>query len=200
MIAASLRVLPFVLAAAGLVQNNSIDGGQQAAPQPVQSAPALSRSQAPETKASPEKSELKKSYAVIVQSSSTNSRPYKVFIFKDGSATAQIGGGGSLLHPQGPREQQFAAGAIDVKELRHLLREVADVSKIPTGGCAKSVSFGTKTQISYAGKTSGDLQCIREGAAGGDDSKLQAGQNLAKFVQTTLAQLKINTSRLSSGP
>ena len=77
-----------------------------------------------------------------------------------------------------------------------LLTEIGDVSKIPTGGCAKSVSFGTRTQITYAGKTSGDLQCIRQQASDGDQAPLRAYEDLGRFVQTTLGQLKINDRRI----
>ena len=139
-------------------------------------------------------------FATIIQSGSTNSRPYKVFLHSDGSATVQLlEGSSSALHPQAapPRPQHVAAGTIDTKTLRQLLEQVADVSKIPVGVCPKSVSFGTRTQIVYAGKTSGDLQCIRAGASsGGDSAKLQAGQALSKFVQETLGRLKINASPL----
>ena len=143
-------------------------------------------------------------FATIIQSGSTNSRPYKVFIHSDGSATVQLlEGSSSALHPQAapPREQYVAAGTIDTKTLRQLLEQVADVSQIPVGFCAKSVSFGTRTQISYAGKTSGDLQCIKaDTSPDADSAKLQASQALGKFVRDTLSNLKINASRLAPGP
>jgi hypothetical protein len=82
--------------------------------------------------------------------------------------------------------------------LRRLLTEIGDVSRIPTGSCAKSVSFGTRTQINYAAKTSGDLQCIRQRASGVDQAPLQASEALRAFVQKTLGQLKINDSRIRS--
>jgi hypothetical protein len=82
--------------------------------------------------------------------------------------------------------------------MRRLLAEIGDVGKIPTGGCAKSASFGTRTQITYAGKTSGDLQCVRQQATGGDEAPLQASKELSKLVQTTLSQLKVNDRRISS--
>jgi hypothetical protein len=82
--------------------------------------------------------------------------------------------------------------------LRRLLTGIGDVSRIPTGVCPKSVSFGTRTQIEYAGKTSGDLQCIRQQASGGDQALLQASEDLGRFVRTTLSQLKIDDRRVSS--
>src|SRR5580658_5113575 len=78
------------------------------------------------------------------------------------------------------------------------IAEIGDVSKIPTGGCAKSASFGTHTQITYGSKTSGDLQCIRQQAPDGDHAPLQASEDLGRFVQKTLGQLKINDRRIGS--
>jgi hypothetical protein len=126
----------------------------------------------------------------IIQSGSTNTLPYKVVVRDDGSATAEIGGTSS------PRLQQFPPGTIETKALLRLLARIADVSKIPTGNCPKSVSFGTRTEISYAGKTSGDLQCIRKDASGRDQVDLPAGEELAGFVRMTLRQLNINAVRL----
>ena len=119
-------------------------------------------------------------------------------ILEDGSAIAQIGGAISALRTEPSRSQQFPSGAIDTKTLRRPLIEIGDVSKIPTGGCAKSVSFGTRTQITYASKTSGDLQCIRQQASDGDQAPLQASEDLGRFVQKTLGQLKINDRRIGS--
>jgi len=130
--------------------------------------------------------------ATIIQSRSTNTRGYKVVVHNDGSATAEIGGAGSPFRVVPSRSQQFPPGTVDTKTLRRLLTEIGDVSRIPTGGCVKSVSFGTSTQIAYMGKTSGDLQCIRRQASGGDQALLQASQELSRFAQTTLRQLKIN--------
>ncbi|HXW92779.1 MAG TPA: hypothetical protein VEK33_19680 [Terriglobales bacterium] len=134
--------------------------------------------------------------ATIIQSRSTNTRGYKVVIHEDGSATAQISGWASFRSgSEPPRLQEFPAGTIDVRALHRLLTEIGDVSKIPTGGCAKSVSFGTRTQLAYAGRTSGDLQCIRQQALSADQALLRASKDLSKFVSTTLAQLKIDNRR-----
>jgi hypothetical protein len=134
--------------------------------------------------------------AVIAQSRSTNTRGYTVAIHNDGSATAEIEGATVAGRAEPPRSQQFPAGAIDTKTLHSLLTEIGDVSKISTGACAKSVSFGTRTEITYAGKTSGDLQCIRQEPSEGHQATLQAEEDLARFVQTTLGQLKIDARRM----
>jgi hypothetical protein len=136
--------------------------------------------------------------ATIIQSRSTNTLGYRIAIHDDGSAIAEIGGPISALRTEPSRSQQFPPGAIDTKTLRRLLAQIGDVSKIPTGGCAKSASFGTRTQISYGSKTSGDLQCIRQQAPDADQAPLQACEDLGRFVQKTLAQLKINDRRIGS--
>ena len=134
--------------------------------------------------------------AVITQSRSTNTRGYTVTIHNDGSVTADIGGATVAGRAEPSRSQQFPAGTIDTKTLSRLLTEIGDVSKISTGACAKSVSFGTRTEITYAGKTSGDLQCIRQEPSEGQQPPLRADVELGRFVQTTLGQLKINDRRI----
>jgi hypothetical protein len=133
--------------------------------------------------------------ATILQSGSTNSRGYKVTVYDDGSATAEIGPAATALQTVPPQTRHFEAGTVQASKLQALLERIGDVSTIPSGHCAKSVSFGTRTEISYKGKTSGDLQCIR-GAAGGQQEALPgASEELSKFVQNMLQQLHINNSR-----
>jgi len=130
--------------------------------------------------------------AVISKSRSTNSPAYRVVVRNDGSGTAEIGGANVAGGSEPGRSQTFTAGSIDSQTLRRLLTEVGDVTSIPTGHCVKSVSFGTTTQITYEGKTSGDLQCVRRPAPGDDQSRFQAAQDLATFVEKALNQLKVN--------
>jgi len=192
MLATLITVFSLLLLQAGSPQQSPNGAGQP-------SASASQTASAPQRK----KPRSARYFATIIQSGSTNSRPYKVFIHSDGSATVQLEGSSSALHPEAvpPREQHIAAGTIDAKTLRQLLKEVADVSKIPIGFCAKSVSFGTRTQISYAGKMSGDLQCIKvDTSSDADTAKLQASQALGKFVQDTLSNLKVSASRLAPQP
>jgi len=167
-------------------------------PQNPPAAPVAPESQVPAMSGHEVKSEAKDDLATILQSGSTNTRAYKVVIHHDGSATAEISGATSLRQSEPARSQQFPPGTINTRTLRHLLKEVGDVSKIPTGACPKSVSFGTRTQITYAGKTSGDLQCVRPPESGDDRASVEASKELSKFVQTTLSQLKVNDRRVSS--
>ncbi len=184
---ASLRSVSLVLLFAGLLPSSAAAGQQAITPENRQVAATAEQ----ETGA-------KAILATITQSRSTNTPGYRIRIYNDGSATAEIAGASSALRAEPSRSQDFPPGAIDTKSLRRLLTEVGDVSKIPTGGCAKSASFGTRTQITYAGKTSGDLQCIRPQASDGDQAPQQASENLGRFVKTTLGQLKINDRRTGS--
>jgi hypothetical protein len=184
----SVRTFPCVLVVAGLLQSTL-----PSAPQTI----------APDGQATSETGQetnhgVEGILATILQSGSTNTRAYKVVIHHDGSATAETSGASSPQQLEQARSQQFPPGTIDTNSLRRLLREIGDVSKIPTRSCAKSVSFGTRTQIRCAGKISGDLQCIRQQTADGDQALLQASEDLSRWVHRTLSQLKVNDRRISS--
>jgi hypothetical protein len=184
-----LSIFPLILAFAGLPPSNFLSAQQAITPEDHEAKATADQ----ETKQG-----VEGILATITQSRSTNTRGYKVVIHNDGSATAEIGGVNFGLHTEPSRSQQSPSGTIDTKTLRRLLTEIGDVSRIPTGSCAKSASFGTRTQITYASKTSGDLQCIRPQASDVDQATLKASQDLGRFVQTTLGQLKINDRRIGS--
>jgi len=184
---AFLQSVPLVLVFAGLLPSSPAAGQQAITPENRQV-----------TATAQQETGAKGILATITQSRSTNTLGYRILIYNDGSATAEIAGASSALRTEPSRSQEFPPGAIDTKTLRRLLTEIGDVSKIPTGGCAKSASFGTRTQIMYASKTSGDLQCIRPKASDGDQAPQQASEDLGKFVKTTLGQLKINDRRIGS--
>ncbi|MGA2730815.1 MAG: hypothetical protein ABSE96_23640 [Terracidiphilus sp.] len=131
--------------------------------------------------------------ATIVQSRSTNSRAYNVAIRNDGGATAEFGGESLALHIEPPPSRVFPTGTVDATTLRRLLIAIGDVSKIPTAGRMKSASFGTRTQIEYANKTSGDLQSVPQQISDGDSALVRASQELSRIVQATLIQLKIDS-------
>jgi hypothetical protein len=161
-----------------------------------QSSPAASQrataSQATATADQETKPGVGGDLATIIQSGSTNTVGYNLVIHNDGSAAAIPRGS---THPLVTR-REYPPGTIDTKKLQRLLREISDVSRIPIGVCMKSASFGTTTKISYAGKMSGDLQCIRQGASGNDEALLQSSEDLAAFVRTVLTQLHIDTRRV----
>jgi len=108
----------------------------------------------------------------------TNVCRYDIAINNDGSAKATISG--IAFHTV--ELQQFPPGTIDTERLLSLLAATGDVSSIPTA----------TAQIAYGGKISGNLQSIPQQASGCDPARLQACQDLAKFVQTTLGQLRIS--------
>ena len=178
MLVGTVRTVLIALACVRLPQN-------PAAPQPV-----TPENQAPSTAEHRMTPGAKDYLAIILQSGSTNARAYKLVIHHDGSVMAEISQASSLRKSQPARSHLFPPATIDTRALGRLLQEIGDVSKIPTGGCAKSDSFGTRTQIVYAGRTSGDLQCIRQQGADGDQVSLQASKDLSKFVQTTLESIK----------
>jgi hypothetical protein len=179
MFAGLARICFLVVALAGLLQNEPGSTQQANSTERQASSRAMARHEMDQGR--------DQNLAMIAQSRSTNSPGYKLVIHNDGSATADI----DAFRAEPPRSQEFSPGTIDTKTLRQLLAELGDVSRIPIGNCAKSVSFGTRTQITYAGKTSGDLQCIQPRAADGDPALRQAWEDLSTFVRTTLSQLKI---------
>jgi hypothetical protein len=65
--------------------------------------------------------------------------------------------------------------------LRPVSQATGDVSKIPT----------VSTEISYAGKNSGNLRSIQKQAPSGGPSLLQTSNHLAKYVLATLKKPKI---------
>jgi hypothetical protein len=134
--------------------------------------------------------------ATILQSGSTNARGYVITIYHDGSATAVLDAAGNAMRSSPTQLLQFPADTIDASRLQALLEQIGDVSTIPTGSCPKSVSFGTRTQISYKAKTSGDLQCIRAGASGTQEPLLRTSEELGQFVRDTLKRLNVNTRRM----
>jgi hypothetical protein len=96
--------------------------------------------------------------ATITNSGSTNTQGFTLTIYNDGS--------GSLIYQQregrsfpANTDKHFPAGTFNAQQLATLLKEVGDVSTLPQGGCMKSASFGTRTTITYNGKTSSDLSC-----------------------------------------
>src|SRR5580698_8264923 len=129
MFADMVRIVSLALALAGLLQSSVASSQQTIASQTSSQATARQEM----------KQGREENLATIVQSRSTNSRGYKVVIHNDGSATAEI----DAFRTEPPRSQDFPPGTIDTKTLRRLLAEVGDVSRIPIGNCAKSVSFGT---------------------------------------------------------
>jgi hypothetical protein len=92
--------------------------------------------------------------AAIQNSGSTNTLPYTITLYQDGSGTVTLQ---KEAHIDIARH--YMAGTFDAQQLTRQLQEVGDVSSIPYQPCLKSTSFGTRTTITYHGKTSPDLSC-----------------------------------------
>jgi len=114
--------------------------------------------------------------ATVDVSGSTNSLPYRIMIFADGSATMSIKGGST---------KTFKPGSFDAKTLETLLQSVGDVSQLTSQPCAKSVSFGTITLITYNGKTSQDISCA-------GTHWPQAGYELRDFIDRIKSSLPVS--------
>jgi len=115
----------------------------------------------------------------------TNDCKYTLVIHDDGSAAGNAG----AIFSESIRLLQFPPGTVDTKTLLFLLGEIGDVSRIPAKPCPETFTSGEPTtRMSYAGKTSGDLQHIEKG---GDPELLRASEELARFLQTTVNHLKL---------
>jgi hypothetical protein len=114
--------------------------------------------------------------ATIQVSGSTNTLPYVLAVYDNGSA---------VLDVQGKPQKQFPAGTANSQKLKTLLEQVGDVSRLRAGHCARSVSFGTTTQITYNGNTSDDISCTAKTAWP------RAGYDLSAFVNDLKLKLHI---------
>ena len=97
--------------------------------------------------------------ATVTETSSTNSDGYTFTLYNDGSAE------GAVSMPS--RIGAISREACHLPPLTPMVRncldwlaQAGDISLIPTYPCAKSISLGTRTYVTYGGISSGDLQCI----------------------------------------
>ncbi|GHO45546.1 hypothetical protein [Ktedonospora formicarum] len=96
--------------------------------------------------------------ATITNSGSTNTPGFTLTIAYDGSGTLTYKPGNNQRFAS-YQDKRFPAGTFSASQLSSQLQAIGDVSSIPSGHCMKSASFGTRTTITYEGKTSGDLSC-----------------------------------------
>jgi len=101
--------------------------------------------------------------ALIKVSASTNSAEVDVTVYSDGSATRTIGPARNSVLDVTPA--MFLPGQPAVAHFLADLDAVGNVAAIPIGQCPKSASFGTTTTVTAGGKTSGDLQCLKNPTA-----------------------------------
>lgn len=116
--------------------------------------------------------------ATITNSGSTNTLPYTLDVYDDGSVTAAV---------KGKSQVRFLPGTADAQQLTSLLKAVGDVSVLSGGKCARSVSFGTITQITYKGKISGDIFCTAQ------TTWPKAGYDLSSLVRQLNSSLHLTT-------
>jgi hypothetical protein len=120
----------------------------------------------------PGPSAIPKDAAVIINSGSTNTRPYRIVVLPDRHAFVTIDGGAAseatLSKETGETFFKDLAAAMPLSKLAHQ-------------PCMKSASFGSTTYIEYKGERSPDLSCGSEGA----------GAKLAADVQSIATELKV---------
>ncbi len=118
----------------------------------------------------------------ISNSGSTNFVGWDLNISGDGS--------GKLQYRNVNISNSFPDGTFS--NIVDLVTRVGDVSKIHTAyDCAKSVSFGTSTVVTYKGQMSGDIQCLQQNAP-------NIEKQLQKYVESL--QIKSVSKPLNTGP
>jgi len=103
----------------------------------------------------PAPSSLPATSAVIANSGSTNTAGYRIVVATDGRA--QI--------TQGTTTRSLTIPAALATQFYTDLAAAGPLDAMPARSCMKSASFGTTTVVTYAEKTSPDLQCSAQGDA-----------------------------------
>jgi hypothetical protein len=124
--------------------------------------------------------------AVIVNSGSTNTMGYKISISPDGSGTVTLQGRTGT--PSGKPKSFTLPAAAATRFFGDLA--AARKENAPPIPCMKSASFSSKTQITWEGWTSPDLECPQKTSAGDALVKdLQAIRQAAGIGTLPLHQL-----------
>jgi hypothetical protein len=113
--------------------------------------------------------------ALIRNSGSTNSAGYTLVIAPDGGATLRQYDGYT------PK----AVAAAQTRWLFAKLKAAGPLDSLGQEHCMKSASFGTATQITWNGATSGDLSCAAD----------PVSRELVRTIAVIATQLKIGTQR-----
>ena len=90
--------------------------------------------------------------ALIVNSGSTNTQGYRIFVRSDGSVSLALALGDGAGAPRRVAKTLVTRFLGD-------LRAAGNLAKLAGRPCVKSVSFGSSTRVSYRGMTSPDLSC-----------------------------------------
>jgi hypothetical protein len=96
---------------------------------------------------------------IVDNSGSTNFSGYRVVIDPSGQVNVMAHGRSSLnsVYQNG----QYRIPAETAGKLISDLEAAMPLSGLAGTGCAKSVSFGTSTFVTYKGQTSPDIQCMK---------------------------------------
>lgn len=115
------------------------------------------------------------SQAIIINSGSTNTLGYRIYVAHNGTATYVDGNGAGY----GRLSQELT------HRFFHDIALAQPLSSLPAiRTCAKSVSFGTDTYVRFGGQTSPDLSCTENGQA----------QRLADDANSIKAALKVDNA------
>src|SRR5437879_5663764 len=98
------------------------------------------------------------SQAIIINSGSTNSLGYRIYVAHNGTATYIVGNGTRYGVGNGTRYGRLSQEL--TLRFFHDIALAQPLSSLPSiRACAKSVSFGTDTYVRFEGQTSPDLSC-----------------------------------------
>jgi hypothetical protein len=112
--------------------------------------------------------------AVIINSGSTNTRPYRIVVSPDGKA---------LVWVEGEPARKATVSAKAAASFFAHLAAAMPLGKIPQTPCMKSASFGSSTCVQYKGQKSPDLTCGIQGTSA----------KLAADVASIVSELKVVT-------
>jgi len=133
---------------------------------------AATASPAPE----PKGTAVAASAAVIINSGSTNTAPYKIVVTPDGTARIQM---------QAVDTVTKTLSEATVKSFFSDIRAAMPLDAINMQPCMKSASFGTSTFVRFEAKQTPDLQCASGSAA----------ERLSADVEKITAELGVNALR-----
>jgi hypothetical protein len=97
------------------------------------------------------------SHAEIINTGSTNTTGYSVFVSLSGNASWVLGSG---IHDHDGKQFFITRGTVShalADKLFHDLKDAQPLSKLPGGHGVKSISFGTSLYIEYQGQRTPDL-------------------------------------------
>ncbi|BCL82074.1 hypothetical protein ccbrp13_45390 [Ktedonobacteria bacterium brp13] len=126
------------------------------------------------------------SQAIIINSGSTNTLGYRIYVAHDGTATYVVG--------NGTRYGSTRYGRLSQELTLRFFHDIAlaqPLSSLPAiQTCVKSISFGTDTYVRFGGQTSPDLSCAEN----------EQAQHLADDANSIKAALKVdNTIKKHTG-